>query len=241
MRCILTVPFLLPIIAASQTLTYGWPAIGMDPCTAWIGCENGCSGCNSPLGGNAALLGTTASWFQVGACPHAAPNGNNIVYTTGWGAAPGDAKVVFSFFAMQELQVDSIIITHHGAVGGSERLHIRFGINTILPGTVIHDAAIVQGEQRTVITGPGCLTVPEGEAYGTAQLILQAYEGGDGWWLDEVRIVTSDHLAMSVQQLGSTPTLRARPVFDLHGRSVARDPVQGLYLDAQGRRVVVVE
>ncbi|MBK7946749.1 MAG: hypothetical protein IPJ85_16235 [Flavobacteriales bacterium] len=49
----------------------------------------------------------------------------------------------------------------------------------------------------------------EGAAFGTAQLILQAYEGGDGWWLDEVRIVTSDCMAMHVQQLESALPLRA--------------------------------
>lgn len=241
MRLIITVLFWLPMMASSQTLIYGWPELGMEPCAEWIGCDNGCSGCNSPLGGNTVLFGAAAAWFDVDACPHATPGGDNIVHTTGWGAQPNAAMIVFSIFAMHALQVDSIIITHHGAADGSERLRVRYGINAVLPETVIHDAAIAPGEQRTVITGLDCIVAIEGAAFGTAQLILQAYEGGDGWWLDEVRIVTSDCMAMHVQQLESALPLRARPVFDLLGRPIARHAAKGIYLDAQGRRVMVME
>lgn len=241
MRLIVTFLLALPMIASSQTLTYGWPSLGMGPCTEWIGCDNGCSGCNSPLGGNAVLFGAAAAWFDVEACPHVKPGGDNNLLTTGWGAQPNEAMIVFSLFAMHPLQVDSIIITHHGAADGSERLRVRYGTNAVLPETVIHDGVIAADEQRTVITGLDCIAAQEGAAFGTAQLILQAYEGGDDWWLDEVRIVTSDCTAMNVQQLESTAPLRARPVLDLLGRPIARNAAQGIYIDAQGRRVMVVE
>lgn len=239
MRLFLPLVFLLPVTASSQTLHYGWPGIGDDPCSEWLNCATGCSACNSPIASDASLIGTNASWMGVHYCPHPKGDGDSVVETSGWSELPGEAMIVFSLITLQPLQVDSIIIDHHGVDGGSTHLQVRYGVNTTLPVEVIKDEPVSMGEQRTVIADAGCIIPAEGGAYGMAQLILQAY-GGDGWLLDNVRVVTSPCMSTGIDVIVPTTAIDQRPVTDLFGRRVGDQASQGIYLNARHQRVVVL-
>jgi hypothetical protein len=230
---------LFPFAVTAQSLYYGWPAISIDPCSEWIGCQAGCTACNTPLASSAALMGTGAAWMAVSRCPHPKGDGDSVVETSGWSAVPGEAMIILSMIALQHVQVDSIIIDHQAMEGGCDRLQVRFGTNTTLPTTVVRDEGIVDGAQRTVITDLGCIAPGDG-GYGTAQLILQAYGAGDGWWLDQVRIVTSPCLSTGIEAIAPNSRIDLRPVTDLLGRRVDADAPQGVYLNARHQRVLVL-
>lgn len=240
MRWILAPLFALPFALSAQTLHYGWPGIGDDPCTEWISCPAGCSACNTPIASDASLIGTAAAWVEVSHCPHPKGDGDSVVETAGWTAAPDAAMIIIGMVAIVPLQVDSIIIDHLGVAGGCERLQVRYGTNIGLPTDVIKDVPIAIDAQRTVITNAGCIVPSEGGSIGTAQLVLQAYAGGDGWQLDNVRIVTSACSTTGIGEVGSVSTIDQRPVLDLMGRPVGSEAVQGVYLNARHQRVVVL-
>ncbi|MEO8588419.1 MAG: hypothetical protein ABI432_03545 [Flavobacteriales bacterium] len=238
---LLTPIFLLASFSLSaQSLYYGWPGLGEASCSEWLNCATGCSACNSPIATGAALIGTSATWIDMNPCPHPKGDGDSVVETHGWTSTPGDAMVVLGMIALQPMQVDSIIIDHQGMEGGNEHLQVRYGINIALPTEVIKDESISLGEQRTIITDVGCITPGEGGAFGTAQLILQAYGPGDGWWLDNVRIVASPCFTTGIVTVTPTSVIDRRPVMDLFGRRIDDSAAQGVYLNAQHQRVVVL-
>lgn len=230
---------LLPALLSAQSLSYAWPDLGPDPCDQWIGCEAGCSACNTPRGSTSWFTGTSASWIGITACPHAKGDGDATVLTTGWTAMPGDGMVAIGLVALEPVQVDSIFIGHAGTEDGCERLQVRFGINSGLPQTVVRDEAIAGDAQYTVITDAGCIA-PGESGIGIAEIVLQAYGGGDGWWLDDVRVVTSPCLSTGIDAVAAPAAQDPRPVRDLLGRPVGRYAAQGIYLDARGGRVVVL-
>ncbi|MCB9182877.1 MAG: hypothetical protein H6591_03090 [Flavobacteriales bacterium] len=241
MRAI-TFPILLfCTVLSAQTLVYDWPGLGEVACTEWIGCDAGCSACNAPQSTGAVLIGASAAWVGVDACPHAKGEGDSQVFTTGWNASASEPMIVISLIALETLTVDSLIIEHQGIEGGSGRMRVRFGINQGLPEQVMKEEALDGSMQRTVVTGLGCMTPAEGGAFGTAQIVLQAFDGGDGWWLDRVRIVTSPCLDTGFASMQITSNPRQRPTVDFLGRRVGPHPAPGFYLNAAGNRVVVVE
>lgn len=229
----------MPVMVQAQLLNYGWPNLGLDPCAEWLSCEEGCTACNTPRGSSSWFTGSEAAWIGVTACPHAKGDGDATVFTTGWTTMPGEAMVVISLVALEALQVDSIVIDHTGTADGCDRLQVRFGVNSGLPETVVRDEALAGEAQRTVITDLGCITPGEG-GIGTAQLVLQAYGGGDGWWLDNVHVVTSPCLSTGISAFTVPASQDHRPVRDLLGRPVGRYTAQGIYFDRLGNRVVVL-
>lgn len=231
---------LVPGMLAAQTLYYGWEGIGMDPCTEWIGCDEGCSACNAPRSSDGLLIGAATAWMGVAYCPHAKGDGDSMVLTSGWGQQPASAQIMFDIIALQPLQVDSIIIDHQAVAGCSDRVEVSFRTAVAEGMEVVKDEQLLGPPQRTVLTQLGCVEVPEGSPYGLARLALRAYGAGDGWWLDAVRIVTSPCLSTGVATLAPATVEHQRPVMDVLGRSVGLDAAQGVYLNAQGRRVVVV-
>ncbi len=239
MRHLFLLFFLLPFITTAQTLLYAWPGINADPCSEWLNCETGCTACNTPIASAASLMGTGAVWMGVNRCPHPKGDGDSMVETSGWSNMPGEAMVIVSMIALEPVQVDSIIIDHQAMEGGCDRLQVRYGANTTLPTTVVRDGTITEGGQQTIITDLGCITPGDG-VYGTAQLILQAYGGGDGWWLDNVRIVTSPCLTTGIDAILPGRMIDQRPVIDLFGRRVDNNAAQGVYLNARHQRVVVL-
>lgn len=240
MRWLTAILLFVSFNLAAQTIVYGWPGLGPNICSQWINCITGCSACNTPIVSDASVMGLAGSWIDVHACPHAKGDGDNIVETSGWGVQPGTAMVVINLIAFLPLQVDSIIIDHQGMEGGSERLQVRYGVNTSLPALVVRDESVVTGDQRTVITDVGCIMAAEGSENGTAQLILQAYGGGDGWWLDNVRIVASPCMSTGIDVISPTRKNDPRPLTDLLGRRVGSEASQGVYLNARHQRVVVL-
>lgn len=241
MRAI-TFPILLFwTVLSAQTLVYDWPGLGELACSEWIGCDAGCSACNTPQSSSAVLIGASAAWIGVDACPHAKGDGDSHVFTTGWNDSPTEPMIVISLIALQSLTVDSLIIEHQGIEGGSDRMRVRFGSNDVLPQDVVKEEAIDGAAQHTVVTGLGCISPAEGGAFGTAQIVLQAFDGGDGWWLDRVRIVTSPCLVTGIASVQVSERSAQRPAFDFLGRHVGQHPDPGFYLNAAGSRVVVVE
>ena len=240
MRWLTSILVLASFNLSAQTIFYGWPGIGPDLCSQWINCTTGCSACNTPIVSDASVIGLGASWMDVHACPHAKGDGDNIVETSGWGVQPGTAMVVISMISLLPIEVDSIIIDHQGMEGGSERLQVRYGVNTNLPTLVVRDESVVTGQQRTVITNAGCIMAEGSATNGTAQLILQAYGGGDGWWLDNVRIVASPCMTTAIDAIAPNSKIDLRPSTDLLGRRVDADASQGVYMNARHQRVVVL-
>ncbi|HMC97788.1 MAG TPA: hypothetical protein VKG92_09050, partial [Flavobacteriales bacterium] len=60
MRLLTPIFFFASLSLSAQSLFYGWPGIGDDPCSDWIHCKAGCTACNSPIASGAALIGTSA-------------------------------------------------------------------------------------------------------------------------------------------------------------------------------------
>lgn len=241
MRAITFPVLLFGTALSAQTLVYDWPGLGELACTEWIGCEAGCSACNSPQSTSAALIGASVAWVEVDACPHAKGDGDSQVFTAGWSAPSSEPMIVISLIALETLTVDSLIIEHQGIEGGSGRVRVRFGTNEVLPEQVVKEEAIDGSMQRTVITGLGCISTAEGGSFGTAQIVLQAFDGGDGWWLDRIRIVTGPCLVTGFASVQATSNPLPHPTVDFLGRRVGQRPAPGFYLNAAGSRVVVVE
>ena len=122
MRSFVLLSCLLPIALTAQTLDYGWPNLGDDPCSEWISCPGGCTACNTPVASSATLIGAAAAWMGVSHCPHAKGDGDSVVETDGWTVEPDEAMVIISVIVLQPLQVDSIIVDREGTTGGCERL-----------------------------------------------------------------------------------------------------------------------
>ncbi len=241
MRAITVLVLLFGTALSAQTLVYDWPGLGEVACTEWIGCDAGCSACNAPQSTSAVLIGASAAWVGVDVCPHAKGDGDSQVFTAGWSASASEPMIVISLIALEMLTVDSLIIEHQGIEGGSGRMRVRYGTNEVLSEQVMKEEAIDGSVQRTVITGLGCMTPAEGGAFGTAQIVLQAFDGGDGWWLDRIRIVTSPCLVTGFASMQATSDSPQRPTLDFLGRRVGQHPAPGFYLNAAGNRVVVVE
>lgn len=226
---------------AAQVVEYEWPGLGPEPCSQWIGCEEGCSSCNTPVGTDAALLGLAATWSNVDPCPHPSGEGNSMVYTTGWSVAVSDAEIRIDVAAFVPLHVDSIIIDHMGADGGSERLRVGFRASVADSMSVLRDEGIAVAAGHTVITGAGCILAPDGHAFGLARLVLKAYGGGDGWWLDRVRIVASPCLSAGLSVMPYQPASLGRRSIDMLGREVQPGYAPVFRVSAAGGRVMLVE
>lgn len=223
---ILRLPFLvsaaalLATAANAQTLTYAWPALGMDPCAEWLNCASGCSACNSPASSSAALIGTAAAFIGLDACAHPVVPGDNAVHTYGWGLVPGEQRIIFSLIGLVPLRIDSILIRHGSAPGGPDRLLIEYvRLGPEQEGAQL-DVPVQATFGESVFTDAGLLKAEGNQPFGSGQLILKAYGGGAGpWLLDEVRIATSPEISTGIGLLdGALRPVSGPAAFDALGR-----------------------
>lgn len=243
-KFILLVALATALPTAAQTLEYAWLS---QPCGIMLNCDSGysggCSACAEPVESSTLFQGTALVWYGVDVCPYPVSVGDNAVVTYGWPTfADTGHFILLSGIAFVPVQIDSIIIRHSSATDGPGRFLVRFGINENLPTTVIGDEVTDGTSTSTVFTNLGCAEAVNGMIYGFFQLMLQPYDGGQGGWaLDDIRVVGSDCLSTSVNDLVS-PTSRGPdlPAFDLLGRPVPRVAAQGMYITTDGRRVIVV-
>lgn len=227
--------------AQGQTLSYAWPTLGVDACSEWLDCDNGCSACNTPVSSSAVLVGTAAAWIDIVACAHPISAGDNAIHTTGWGSVPGEQRIVLSLISLVPLRIDSIIIRHASADDGPERLLMTYTrMGPITEGSEA-DVAIGTSFTNTVICDAGLLQAETGQSFGMGQIILKAYGNGSGpWILDEIRIVTSHENHTGISGYPFLIQSNEYPYFDALGRQFGLSPrAQGVFLRA-GRTALII-
>lgn len=227
-------------IAQQRSITYAWLNA---PCAEVLHCESGCSACNMPTCSDAAFFGTNAAWLGVSTCPHPFAAGDNAVFTEGWDALPQEGKgLVVSLIALAPTALDTIVVRHRSWGDGPQRLRVSLGLADGA-WTVLHDGPATTEMEKLVVGAAHCLAAQEGLAYGYAQLLVQAYGGGDGAWvIDELRIAGSacqPDLTTGIGDPGTAPQRLTGPWHDALGRPVGERPASGVYQLA-GRRMVVL-
>ena len=220
----------------AQTLDYEWLNL---PCEQYLNCATGCSACNLPEGGSPIFIGTNVVWTGISTCPHPISTGDNAVYTEGW---PMDVQpmvwVGLSAFALEPLQIDSIIVRHRRSADGPQRLRISYASNPAQVSEMVSDVEVTQQYQESVVTDLGCLDPPVEGGIAALQIRLQAYQGGSGdWQLDALRIVASPCSAINV---GITENFQRdlntnHSMIDVLGRSIQGQPAPGVYVGNRKR------
>lgn len=218
-------------MASAQTIDYQWLN---QPCASLLSCDTGCTACNSSRDSDAQFAGTEVGWLGVDVCPHPAVLGDNALFTYGWPTiADEDHMMIVSGIAFTRIHVDSLVIRHHSAPDGPQRMHVRFGLNESLPSAQIADVAVPSEFDNTVITDLGDVQAEGGMLYGFFSLVLQPYlsEGGT-WELDELRIVGSEVSLPMAQPEWSMPVRGVRPQrYDETGRAITDRPGIRFYVD----------
>lgn len=227
---------LLPAMLHAQTVTYAWLN---QPCDQNLNCNTGCSACNLPANGSITFIGTNVVWTGVGVCPEPISLGDNAVSTQGWPiAVEPQFHVGLSAIALEDVQIDSIIIRHGRSNTGPQRLRVSYTNNVALASSTLGDVEIPNQFEETVFTDLGCLERSEGSVYAGLQLRLQAYQGGEGiWLLDEVRIVASpcQELNVGIPEDFQRVLNESVGYVDVLGRPVKDDPAPGVYIGGRKR------
>ena len=220
----------------AQTLDYEWLNL---PCEQYLSCANGCSACNLPDEGSPIFIGTNVVWTGISTCPHPISIADNAVYTEGW---PMEAQptvwVGLSAFALEPLQIDSIVVRHRRSPDGPQRLRISYARNPAQASEMVSDVEVTQQYQESVVTDLGCLDQAVEGGIAALQIRLQAYQGGAGdWQLDAIRIVASPCSAINV---GIAENFQRdlntnQNVVDVLGRSIQGQPAPGVYVGNRKR------
>lgn len=224
----------------SRTIEYKWLNV---PCSSNINCSTGCSACNVPDNSDQSFFGTNMIWPGITLCPHPVSPQNNALHTSDWPVfASATNYGLLSGMSTMPMQVDSIIIRHRSDATGPLRLKVSFTTDAAHPFEEVADIHVPTEWTNTVITAPGIMEIGSGMAYGTFQMMVQAYQGDGGdWLLDEVRIVASPASAVATGIMD--PEMRYAHAegqyVDLLGRSMGKDPAPGFYIGQ--RRVVQVQ
>lgn len=220
----------------AQTLDYEWLNL---PCDQYINCDNGCSACNLPEEGSPIFIGTNVVWTGISTCPHPIATGDNAVYTEGW---PIELQplvwVGLSAFALEPLQIDSIIIRHRRSADGPQRLRISYANDPAQVAEMVDDVEVTQQYQESVVTGLGCLEPAVAGGIAALQIRLQAYQGGAGdWQLDALRIVASpcSTINVGIPENFQRDLNTNHGVVDVLGRPVQGQPAPGVYVGNRKR------
>jgi len=146
--------------------------------------------------------------------------------------------VGLSAFALEPLQIDSIIVRHRRSADGPQRLRISYASNPAQVSEMVSDVEVTQQYQESVVTDLGCLDPPVEGGIAALQIRLQAYQGGSGdWQLDALRIVASPCSAINV---GITENFQRdlntnHSMIDVLGRSIQGQPAPGVYVGNRKR------
>jgi hypothetical protein len=220
--------------AQSQTIVYQWLNV---PCSNNIHCNTGCSACNIPESSSPAFFGTNMIWPGVDLCPHPVSPQDNALYTTGWPIfAEAGSYGLLSGLSTMPMQVDSIIIRHRSDATGPQRLKIFFTTDVSQPSEEVGDLDIAMDWNDAVLTNLGRMEIPQGNAFGTFQIKVQAYQGNGGsWQLDEIRVVASPvvETATGITEIAQRYSAMDGQYVDLLGRSAGTDPAPGFYIGKQ--------
>ena len=225
-------PVLLPgatqLQGQSRVIIYQWLNT---PCSENLNCEGGCSACNEPAGEDLVVFGTNAAFIGVHPCPHPIASGDNALALTGWGTVADDAhRILIGGIAQVPIRIDSVVVVHRREENGPT--HVSIQLKDLIDGSGVASEAVATSYFTTTeLMQCGTVEKPEGMAFGSFQLQLQAFGGSGGEWvLDEVRIVAtplSDGITTGLVEHGtSNGTNRTHPVTDLLGRNV-RLPSEG--------------
>ena len=218
--------------AQTQTIDFQWPN---QPCSDMLSCDQGCSACNLPAGGNSLLMGTNMAWIGVSTCPLPFTPGDNAVFTTGWPAAPDNAHyLLFSGIAGAPMRIDSLIINSTSATNGPERLKVEFTNNAAAALIEIADLQVPPSLGDLVLIDLGEIAFPEGSQWGSFQVKITPYQGwGEGWAVNEVRVVCSpvEQTGVGIAEMWNNRTLTTvGPWFDVMGRRTGEEPAPGVYI-----------
>ncbi|MBX2972995.1 MAG: hypothetical protein KF797_07825 [Flavobacteriales bacterium] len=231
----------VPAVTTAQTLVYRWLNV---PCAQNLNCDEGCSACNMPANSNNALFGSGASWFGVDVCPHPVSEADNAVYTTGW-SYEADPYIFIGFNAIStdDVQIDSIIVSHRRSADGPRLLRATFSPDPMNVPVLLGETEVTQQFEETIYTDLGCLRRSPNSPYPGMQFRLQGIhgEGGD-LQIDEVRIVSSPCATIRTGITEDLLRSAAAPnglLVDVLGRAVPERPVPGVYIGARKRVQVV--
>lgn len=140
--------------------------------------------------------------------------------------------VSLAAFALEPVQVDSIIILHRGSPDGPTRLRVSYANNAMEIFDQVSEVDITQDYQESVFVDLGCLYIPTDGGLPTLQLKLQAFQGGSGnWQLDNIRIVVSPcNFSTTIGENLQRDLNSSVSYIDVLGRDVSSEPAPGVYI-----------
>ncbi len=181
---------LLPIQAFAQSVTYTWPGPEISPNTF-------------PKASHYSFMGRLAQWHGVETC--VLTNGQGREFSSeNWPTMGGFAQLRLAVLAFDEMQLDSISITHRSGIGGPEKMRV-----TVVDGdnewTVLSDAPIAREYATLKLPHTARLRPRNGMEYEQFLILIEPYGGDGGSW--DLRSV---HIAGSpIEPIAGSPAKRS--------------------------------